>query len=184
MTGRANRIPVGASRAADGTLIFGRVLFALLLMFFALLQSSFLPATGLMGVVPDFALVFLLIWSSARGTPEGLIWAFGLGLWLDLLTLDPLGTHAIALLAVAAMGGAVRGRLFRSGAILPILAVIIATLAYGMLLIVVHLLQGVHVDVSGAMRLALLNALLNALLVPLAYGVLLMFERWVPRRVS
>jgi hypothetical protein len=29
-----------------------------------------------------------------------------------------------------------------------------------------------------------LNSLLNALLVPIAYAVMLMFERWIPRRVS
>lgn len=182
--GRAGRAPVGASRAADGPSILSRVLFAILLVLLALLQATFVPALGIFGVYPDFALVFLLIWSSARGAGEGLIWAFGLGLWLDLLTLDRLGTHAIALLAVAGMGGAVRGRLFRSGAILPVLAVIIATLAYDMLLIVIHLFQGDRVDVAGAMRLALLDSLLNALLVPIAYGLLLMFERWMPRRVS
>jgi rod shape-determining protein MreD len=164
--------------------VFSRALFAFLLLTLAMLQATFLPALGLSSMYPDFALVFLLIWSSVRGTAEGLIWAFGLGLWLDLLTLDRLGTHAIALLAVAAMGGAVRGRFFRSGAILPLLAVIVATLAYDMLLIVIHLMQGDRVDVSGAMRLALLHSLLNALLVPLAYGVLLMFERWIPRRVA
>jgi rod shape-determining protein MreD len=156
----------------------------LLLLTLATVQATFVPALGVFGVFPDFVLVFLLIWSSARGTAEGLIWAFGLGLWLDLLTMDPLGTHAIALLAVAVIGGAVRGRLFRSGAILPVLAVIVATLAYDFVLVVIHLFQGDSVAIAGAMRLALLNSLLNALLVPIAYAVMLMFERWIPRRVS
>lgn len=182
--GRIARPPISAARPTGGPSVLSRVLFAVLLLAVALLQATFVPALDLFGVYPDVALVFLLIWSSARGAGEGLIWAFVLGLWIDLLTLDRLGTHAIALLAVALMGGAVRGRLFRSGAILPVLAVIVATLAYDMLLIVLYLGQGWDVDVAGAMRLALLNALLNALLVPVAYGVLVLLERWVPRRVA
>lgn len=180
---RASRGTVGAMRVRDNPSVLARVLFGGLLLFSALLQATFIPALGVFSVYPDFALVLLLIWSSVRGAAEGMVWAVGLGLWLDLLTLDPLGTHAIALLAVAAMGGAVRGRLFRSGAILPVLAVIVATLAYDLALVVIHILQGGQVDVAGAMRLALLNALLNALLVPVLYGLLALIERWMPRRV-
>jgi rod shape-determining protein MreD len=176
--------PVAATRSPDGQSVGLRVLFAILLFVLALLQATFIPALGIMGVTPNFALVFLLIWSAARGTREGLIWAFALGLWLDLLAMDPLGTHAIGLLAVAVIGGAVRGRFFRSGAILPLLAVVVATMAYGVIEIVIHLFQGDAVNIAGALRLALLVSLLNALLVPLAYGVLLVIERWMPRRVS
>jgi rod shape-determining protein MreD len=149
----------------------------------ALLQASFFPATGLIGIMPDFALVFLLIWSATHGVYEGLFWAFALGLWIDLLTMDPLGTHAIALLAVAAIGGATRGKLFHSGVILPLVAVLAATLAFGLVLLTLDTLRGEAGDPLGTFRLALMTALLNALLVPLAYGLLFAFDRWIPHRV-
>lgn len=160
-----------------------RIAFGLLLLTTALAQATFLPALGLLGVLPDFALIFLLIWSATHGATEGMYWAFGLGLWLDVLTMDALGAHGIGLLAVAAIGGAIRGRLFRSGAVLPVVAVVAATLAYSMIVMLVAGIAGERVDVVSAMRLALMIALLNALLVPLAYGLLLVFDRWIPRRV-
>src|SRR5262245_36513159 len=108
LTGRPNRTPIGATRSPDGPSVLTRAFFALLLISLATVQATFVPALGVFGVFPDFVLVFLLIWSAARGVGEGLIWAFGLGIWLDLLTMDPLGTHAIALLVVAVIGGSVR----------------------------------------------------------------------------
>lgn len=161
-----------------------RFLFTIVLMFMTLLQATFFPATELLSIIPDFALVFLLVWSASRGVQEGLLWAFGLGLWIDFLTLDPLGTHVIPLLAVAVIGGSVRGRLFRSGAVLPVVAVIGATLAFRVIEVLMQTFSGRGVEVAGEVRLAILAAFLNALLVPLVYGFLLMMDRWLPRRVS
>ncbi|HYI16640.1 MAG TPA: rod shape-determining protein MreD [Thermomicrobiales bacterium] len=161
----------------------GRLLFAVLLMVTALLQATFFPATGLIGIVPDFALVFLLIRSATHGVSEGLVWAAGLGFWIDLLTMDPLGTHVLALIPVALIGGVTGGKLFRSGAILPILTVLAATLTYSLVLVILSAMGGDPVGGLGAFRLAIVTSLLNALLVPLSYGVLLVFDRWIPRRV-
>lgn len=160
-----------------------RVLFAILLGITALLQATFLPALHVLSVLPDFALVLLLIWSATHGAFEGMFWAFGLGLWLDVLTMEPLGLHALALLVVALLGGLTRGRLFRSGAILPLLAVIVATLAYNLVMLVISMIGGTSIDALSFIRLALMTALLNALLVPIAYGVLLVLDRWIPRHV-
>lgn len=161
-----------------------RFLFATTLFFTGLIQASLLPSLALLEIMPNFALVFLLIWSASYGPEEGMLWAFGLGLWLDVLTLAPLGTHSIALLVVALVGGAVRGQFFRSGAILPVVAVIGATLAFGMIRMTMQYLSGGPVSFVASLRLAVIAAFLNALVVPFAYGALLMFERWAPRRVS
>jgi rod shape-determining protein MreD len=161
----------------------GRILFGILLLVTSLLQATFFPATDFIGIVPDFALVFLLIRSATHGVSEGLVWAVGLGLWIDLLTMDPLGTHALALIFVALIGGATGGKLFRSGAILPILTVLAATLTYSLVLAILSALAGEPVGGASVFRLAIMTSLLNALLVTLTYGVLLVFDRWIPRRV-
>jgi rod shape-determining protein MreD len=161
-----------------------RFLFALLLLTSALMQASFLRAIDGLPVVPNVALVLLLVWSASHSVEEGLIWAFALGLWLDMLTLDPLGIHAIPLMLVALAGWAVRGRLFRSGAILPIAAVLLVTVGSGMVMLVLDVLRGERVMLLPQMRLLLLMALLNALIVPLVYLVVLIIERVTPSRVS
>lgn len=160
-----------------------RFLFALSLLITGFLQATLAPALDLLEVMPDFALVFILIWSSSRGAEEGLLWAFGLGLWYDFLTLEPLGSHAIPLLVVALVGGAVRGRFFRSGAILPVLAVFVATLGHNVARMMINVMSGDPVMFTALVRLTLVSALLNALVVPLVYILILFFERLAPRRV-
>jgi rod shape-determining protein MreD len=160
-----------------------RLFFGLLLMVTALLQATFLPSLNILGVLPDFALVLLLLWSATHGAFEGLFWAFGLGLWLDIVTMDLLGTHALALMIVALVGGLTRGKLFRSGAILPLVTVIVATMGYSVVVRLMETLAGTGADALSFFRLALMTSLLNALLVPIAYGILLVFDRWIPRHV-
>jgi rod shape-determining protein MreD len=167
----------------ESTFPVARILFAVLLLGAALLQATFLPALDWIAIVPDFALVFLLIWSATHGPREGLAWAFLLGVWLDYLTLERLGTHGLGLMVVAIIGGATQGRLFRSGMILPLGAVLVATLAFNIMMLVVNTLAGAPTHLIGTLRVALVTAVLNALLVPLAYGVLFVFDRWIPRRV-
>ena len=170
-----------------GTLVvhgLARIVFAVFIATVALFQAAFFPAVGLMEIAPDFVLVFLLIWSSIHGVLGGMLWAFGVGIWLDLVTLTPLGTHALALLPVAAIGGLVSTRLFRSGAVLPILTVVAATFAYHMVQFIMDAATGEVLGIEAFVRLSLLAALLNALLVPVSYGAMLVFERVMPSRVS
>jgi rod shape-determining protein MreD len=161
-----------------------RFLFALLLLTSALMQASFLTAIDGLPVVPNIALVLLLVWSASHSIEEGLIWAFALGLWMDLLTLDPLGSHAIPLLLVALAGGVVRGRLFRSGAILPIAAVLVVTVGAGIVGLMLDFLRGERVMMLAQLRLIVLTAFLNALVVPVVYFIVLVIERVTPSRVS
>jgi len=160
-----------------------RVSFALLLALTALLQATFLPAAGLVAIFPDFALILLLLWSASRGMVEGMTWALGLGIWLDLLTLDRLGTHGLSLLVVAVIGGLAGRRLFHSGVVLPIVTVAAATLAAGLVSIVVTRFGGDAAGGLAMMRPIVATAFLNALLVPVAWFVLLVVDRWIPHHV-
>lgn len=160
-----------------------RFFFALLLLLTALLQATFLPALGFIDMGPDFALLLLLLWSASSGIAEGMIWAFGLGLWLDLLSMQPLGTHAIPLLIVAIIGGLVGTHLLRSGFLLPMATVFGVTIAYDVTSLIVALFAGKTIDAPGAVRLMLSSSLLNVLVVPFGYVALLVIGRWVPRHV-
>lgn len=160
-----------------------RVSFALLLALTALIQATFLPALGVLAIMPDFALLLLLVRSASRGMAEGMVWALGLGIWLDLLTLDRLGTHGLSLLAVAIVGGLVGQRLFRSGIALPIVTVIAATLAAGLAASLVARIGGDAAGGLAMMRPIVATTVLNAVIVPVAWFVLLVVDRWVPRHV-
>jgi len=158
-----------------------RIIFAVLLIAMALLQTSVLPMAQSLGIVPDLVLVAVLLWSATREPREGLLWAFGIGIFLDMLTLVPLGSTAMGLLPVTAIGWLSRNRFFQSNLIFPLVLVMAATLARELSLLVLTPLIGGHMSVLVVLRFGLLGALLNSLLVPPLYLIVQMLSRWIER---
>ncbi len=168
----------GVSPVADSSRAMARFVFGLLVVIVAFAQATILPALVPMDVLPDVTLVLLLLWSALRGVPEGALWVFGVGLLLDLLALDRLGTNGLALLVVALMAGLARRRFFHSGLVFPIVLALAATIGHALVLL---LLRGIaNVGPIGINQgVILLHALLNALLVPPLYPVAARMDRWL-----
>jgi rod shape-determining protein MreD len=160
-----------------------RSVFGVLLIAAALLQTALLPRWQLLAVTPGLVLVSLLGWSAYRGVGEGLAWVFAAGLLLDILGLDRLGANALALLPVAMLGGLSRGRFFHSALVFPMVLAMAATFLYvGMLLLMRGLLGEGGDPAQMVGRVTLLQALLNALLVPPVFGFLGWLQRTEPER--
>lgn len=156
-----------------------RALFAALLLFAALSQATFLPNLHLIQVLPDTTLVLLLVWSALHGIPEGLVYAFGLGMFLDILALDPMGTNALALLGVALVGGLSRRRFFHSNLVFPLLLSVVATMIHALVLLLLRSSDGAGLPFATVFRFIFLQSLLNAMLVPPLYVV----AGWMERRM-
>lgn len=101
---------------------------ALVLLACALAQSALLPR--LLGMTPNLLLLLVVCQSLIAGPSDGARWAFYAGLGLDLCSDSALGTHSLALLASAMLGGLPLGRLSRSNWLLPLLGVLLGSLAY------------------------------------------------------
>ncbi len=157
-----------------------RLLFAIVIVTAAFLQATLIPALGALDVLPSLVLVLLLLWAALRGVPEGLIWVFAVGLLLDVLAMDRLGTNGLALLPVALLAGAARRRFFHSGMLVPLLLVFVATLLHALLLSILRSVgeAGVALPPGAILRIGALQALLNALLVPPLYVVAGWVNRW------
>jgi rod shape-determining protein MreD len=156
-----------------------RIFFALCMLSAALVQATILPSLDLLEVLPDVTLVLLLVWSALRGAPEGLIWAFGFGMFIDILALDPLGTNGLALLGVALLGGLARRRFFHSTLIVPIALAVVATIVHALVLLLFRSGEGAGLPISSVFRLIFLQALLNSICVPPLYVV----AGWMERRM-
>src|SRR3954447_10112428 len=98
------------------------------------MQATIMPEAHVIEVLPDVTLVLLLVWSALRGVPEGLLYAFGLGIFIDVLALHPRGTNALALLGVALIGGVSRRRVFHSNIVFPLLLSVVATMIHAVVL--------------------------------------------------
>lgn len=160
-----------------------RPVFAALLIVAALLQTALLPRWQILAVTPGLVVVLILGWSAYRGLPEALAWVLAAGLLLDILGLDTLGANAMALLPVAVLGGLARGRFFHSALVFPMVLAMAATFAYVAVLLG---LRGLLGEGSGAAQvlgaMTLLQALMNAVLVPPIFGFLGWLQRTEPER--
>lgn len=145
-----------------------RILFGGLLLVVALAQATVVPAYNPISFQPNVVLVLILVWSALRGLPEGLSWAFAVGMVLDVLAVDPLGTNALALMGVVLLAGLSRRRFFQSSLIFPMALAVAATVLHGVGLL---LLRGGGVPPSTLIRFILLQAVLNAIVVPPLYLV-------------
>ena len=156
-----------------------RFLLAAAIVCAALLQAAVLPQITPLQVRPNLVLVLVLLWTVARGLREGAIWAFGAGIFLDLVTLGPLGGHALALMSVAAIGALSRLAGFRLGLLQPMLAALVATLAHDTLLL---LIGGAGAGLASTLlRLSLLAGLFNLVTVPAVALLTDRLQRWVVR---
>ncbi|MDP9365609.1 MAG: rod shape-determining protein MreD [Chloroflexota bacterium] len=163
--------------------MMSRVVFAVVLLVAALAQAALLPGLGPLGVLPNLVLVLLLVWCALRGSAEGLLWVFGAGVLLDLLALDPIGTNGLALLPVAALAAPARRRFFHSGMIVPLSLAMVATVAHAAVLTGLRALgDGAAPPAAAMAQTVVLQALLNALLVPPLYLVAGWMDRLTPER--
>ncbi|WP_129628936.1 rod shape-determining protein MreD [Candidatus Oscillochloris fontis] len=110
------------------------------------------------------------------GMVQGVRWAFYSGLMLDILAATPLGTHAFALLLATITVAFATRRLRIEGPLLPLLAMLVASLIYESVMAL--LIQPGPVMWGDTLRVALIPGTLLALIMTLPIFFLL---RWMLR---
>ena len=143
-----------------------RIVFAVILFAATISQATVLPKFSPIEIQPDIALVLLLVWCANTNTAEGLTWTFGLGILVDVLALDALGTNGLALLPVALLSAASRKRIFQSRLMFPIALAVAATFLHAVVLLLLRSGSVGDVPLVSVVRLVFLQSLLNSILVP------------------
>lgn len=150
-----------------------------LLVFVALLQATLMPHLVIWGVFADLPLLLVVSWSLLRGPREGIIWGCIAGVAIDLFSGAPFGAATLALIAVGFLSGLGQRTVFRARAALPLATVFLATILYDLVFLSVVQVSGQPVAwLESLFRLALPSAVLNAVLVPLAFVLM----RWLNSR--
>jgi rod shape-determining protein MreD len=145
--------------------------------FLALLQVSAMSSIEVLGVVPDLVLILAASWAVTRGQDEAAVVVPMAGFLRDLLTSDPLGTSALALVPIVLLAAAVRLRAVDTEFVPTVLVVALGTLTYGIISMTVLALTGQTVDwTDAALRIILPSCLVNAVFTPLVYGPVHMFS--------
>ena len=103
----------------------------------ALIELTVIPYLRIGTAQPHPVLVLGVIVAIAIGLEAGLVWAFVGGLALDVLAQRPLGSTAFALLLCVGGASILARSLVRLRPIVPILAVLVLSVAYSMILLTV-----------------------------------------------
>ena len=146
--------------------------------FFVIVQSVFLADILPLGLVPDIALLFILVSSWRNGPMSGIVCGFCIGLTSDALGLAPLGMHAFLYTLIGYLFGRLRGNIGPGGIIPPFIAAAIATaIKYSCAYLLGWILQ---MD-SGTERFISMKTLyemgLNAVIAPLFFQICFLFAR-------
>jgi rod shape-determining protein MreD len=148
-------------------------LVCLLLVVIALAQTTLSPHLALLGAQPNLMLLAVLSWSLLRGGKGGMLWAFGGGMLLDVLSGAPFGTSTLPLLLVSFLSGRGEVAVFRTTLSLPLVASFAGSLLHDSAFLTVLQLMGWPVDWPASLwRLVLPAAGLNTALMPLMYVLL------------
>jgi rod shape-determining protein MreD len=137
-------------------LVFGLFMFALV---FA--QATFLPRMNPFSLTPDLALVMLFFWMIRHSLRESLTWVFVIGMVMDVLALDPLGIHALAMLPMVLVAYPLRVRPWQFQMFSAMALVLLGSMVHGALL---TLFRGNPIGLEVGIQ-----AVLQTLLVPIVY---------------
>ncbi len=149
-----------------------------ILLFAAVIQSTWMENIRVLGGRPDLVLLLAVTWGIIRGARDGAIWGFIGGIFCDLLSASPFGLWTLTLTLVGFLVG--QPWVYALGPTLMRLALMSAagTIVGHTLLLIIMVLTGYPVNFwYGIQTVAGPAALLNVLLSPFAFTFLVWFHK-------
>ncbi len=159
---------------------------AVLLFLAGLVQSVVLPEVVPISARPQFVVLLVVAVCLAESLYEAIIWAFIGGLMLDLMSgpAFPLGSNALILVLVALLASLGQADPFHNLLLVPLVTAFGATVFYHVLLMGLSFTLGHQpAFLDNLVRVALPSAILNAILIPVAYSAMLWLSEKMGRRV-
>jgi rod shape-determining protein MreD len=159
------------------------VILGLIAAVFGLLQTTWLSSWTVGGARPDLVLLVIAYAAHLQGVQKGQVTGFAVGAFEDVLSLSPLGFHAVIRLAVGALMGRTHGSVRGDAVIMPALLGIVATVVKVTATLIVSFLLGMDEVREGVLALRMLIELgLNAVFAPLVFLALGPISRRFMRR--
>ena len=118
----------------------------LLILMMGLLQSSVFPYFKIAGVRPALVLVAVIVLAKTSSSSRVLVWAFASGLFVDILSVSPVGTNALLFTLLVVVVDARSQRSEQSSLASTILSVAVALLLYYPAIVLAMQLNGFEVN--------------------------------------
>ena len=129
------------------------------------IQCSVIPLVTLNGIKPDLLLIVVLSTGLLAGKERGVAVGFFAGMLADLASGGIFGCHTLVNMVIGYGAGMLERKVFKENILLPLLAVMIATVIYSFLMTAFLVIMGYNIN---------LLSLLNYNLLPLlAYNIIM-----------
>ena len=138
-----------------------RVVFGLFMFALVFAQATFIPRMNPFSLTPDLALVVLFFWMIRHSLRECLTWVFVTGMVMDVLAMDPLGIHALAMLPMVLVAYPLQIRPWQFQLFSAMALVLLGSTVHGTMM---SLMRGNGIGLEVAIQ-----AVLQTLLVPIVY---------------
>jgi rod shape-determining protein MreD len=160
---------------------------AIFLFIASLVQSVVLPQAVPISARPQFVVLVVVAVCLIEGLYDATMWAFVGGLMLDLMNSPtyPIGSNALILVLVALFASLGQANPFHNLLFVPLTTVFFGTIFYYVLNmgLLVALGHGEIAFLDNLLRIAVPGAVLNAILMPVVYSIMLWLSEKVGRRV-
>lgn len=159
---------------------------AIFLFLTALVQSVILPKVVPLAAMPNLVLLLVVAVCLVESLHDAIIWGFVGGIILDLLTAPalPFGSNALLLVLVALLASLGQADPFRTLVVVPLATVFGATIFYNIMLMLLHFVSGDSVPFFDSfLRVAIPGAIMNTILMPVAYSAMLWLSERIGRRM-
>lgn len=154
-----------------------------LLIFAAILQVTLMPQLRLLDGSPDLVFLLVVSWALRGSLQSSLLWAFMGGMALDLMSIQPLGTSTLGLVAVIYGISGLGERLYRVGFFALLAVVLVGTVIMQICIVGVLFVTGHALDWGYALTDVIAPTLFyNAIAIWPIYGFIYILQRQIERR--
>jgi rod shape-determining protein MreD len=111
-----------------------------------ILQCALIPLVTLNGIKPDLLLITVLSTGLLVGKEKGVAIGFFAGLLADLASGGVFGSHTLSKMAIGYGAGMLERKVFKENILLPLLAVMVATVIHSVLMTGILVFLGFRVE--------------------------------------
>jgi len=154
------------------------LIYTVIIILALVIQTTIFTAWPIFVVIPDLILVLVVLFSLINGPGFGAKFGFLAGLGLDLFVGELIGLHALTKMVIGAVVGLLALRFYKENYVVPLISVLVATIADQLLSGLGMAFFGVTVPVKYLLEQILLPLLLyNGVLSLLLYVRLYYFNK-------
>lgn len=127
------------------------VIWGLLLVFTLVIQATVLPLIAINGIRPDLLLIIVMSSALLLGKEQGVGLGFFAGLLQDLASGNIFGLNVLSKMLTGYLSGIMERKVFKENVLLPVLAIILATVFNSAVMLLTLIFIGYDVDLTATL---------------------------------